>query len=308
MNSVLSTKVLFIALSILPFTLNSCSMFQQCHSGGCDPIPAEGEKKNTRILYHTGEIICPDFEGKEACCDYEQVREIKANFITLDSIFGSSAGGCDVCSLNLKRFYCQFTCDPKQDTFLFPTGFKNHTVDGNVTKLLLDVDLHINEDTACEVFKSCKKSKFVAQVPSMNNALGFLNFQGVNAYKKSAIYMNMILDKEGGMKYEIDPCETEAIDGKLRNMTIEQNCTCNTCSAKCDFSAVSKTPVLDGLNVTLVAVFYLCVIALTVVIYFLKKYCASPDKDDYLLNENPSKDNTLFGHDVINKTNASGAM
>jgi hypothetical protein len=306
MNTSLSLKTFFILLNTLPFILSGCSMFQQCVGNQCDPIPAEGDKRNTRILHHVGEIICPDFEGKEACCDPEQVRAIKNNFITLDSIFGSTAGGCDICSLNLKRFYCQFTCDPTQDTFLFPTGFSNHTVDGNVTKLLLDVDLHINEDTACEVFKSCKKSKFVAQVPSMNNALGFLNFQGVNAYKKSAIYMNMKLDKEGGMKYEIDPCETEAIGGIVRNMTIEQNCTCNTCSAKCDYSAVSETPILDGLNVTLVVVFYLCVIVLTVVIFFIKKYCATADKEE-LLNENPSRDNTMFGHDVINKTNASAS-
>lgn len=38
------------------------------------------------------------------------------NFKKIDAVFGGS-GGCDLCAINLKRFWCQYACDPNQGNF-----------------------------------------------------------------------------------------------------------------------------------------------------------------------------------------------
>ncbi len=40
------------------------------------------------------------------CCDDNTDYILSKNFIEIDAIFGSSGGGCDHCSINIKRFWC----------------------------------------------------------------------------------------------------------------------------------------------------------------------------------------------------------
>jgi len=49
-------------------------------------------------------------------------------------------------------------------------------VDGN-NKTLRMINLTINKDTNCDLFKSCKKTKYATQVTAMSNAIGFTTFQ-----------------------------------------------------------------------------------------------------------------------------------
>lgn len=96
---------------------SSCVMQQICdniYSPDCIPQPANFTQP--KIL--TGpDVVCPDFLNKPACCSNDQNKLMMANFQDLDTIFGSKYGGCDVCAINLKRFWCTFTCHPEQHTF-----------------------------------------------------------------------------------------------------------------------------------------------------------------------------------------------
>lgn len=44
------------------------------------------------------------------------------NFEKIDTIFGSSttggSGGCDLCAINLKRFWCTYACAKNQKDFV----------------------------------------------------------------------------------------------------------------------------------------------------------------------------------------------
>lgn len=48
-------------------------------------------------------------------------RQTQESFLKIDTVFGSStsggSGGCDLCAINLKRFWCQYACDPNQANF-----------------------------------------------------------------------------------------------------------------------------------------------------------------------------------------------
>jgi hypothetical protein len=49
--------------------------------------------------------------------------------------------------------------------------------DGSVIKTVLQLNMTINLKTNCELFDSCKKTKYATLVPSMQNAIGFTTFQ-----------------------------------------------------------------------------------------------------------------------------------
>lgn len=276
--SLFITATLFLFITNFIEIKSDCSIQRECtpeteNTTACQPQPAEGELKKTRILPKGApEVVqfCPEFDGKEACCSLLQVRKLLGSFTSIEGIFGTSAGGCDLCVVNMKRFWCHFTCDPNQASFLKVDGYSNHTF-GNDTKKLLDLELTINDNTNCELFNSCKKTKFASQVPAMSNAVGFTNFQGINAHTKNAVYIKVKTSTEGGLQYDPDPCDTlPDKEGKVRGIPISSPCSCNSCPLKCNYNLASTTPVLEGMSYILVGAFYGASIVLTIGIYFIK--------------------------------------
>ena len=121
----------------------------------------------------------------------------------------------------------------------------------------------------------------------MSNALGFTNFQGVNAYTKTAVYINILTDKEKGLTYDIHTCDEKPKDKMIDGIPIKDYCSCNSCGQLCNYTLTSSTPVLEGLSWTLIGVFYLCVIIATVGIFFAKKYCGGKQVEN--------RENSLLG-------------
>ena len=124
MISILITNIIF--LSIINLSSQTCSFTQYCsdptNTSSCElPKPIEFEP----FKYNSTEIICPEFVNKSACCNGGQnllMRKIIQfkigdNFKTIDFIFSSAYDGCDICAINLKRLWCQFTCNETQSTF-----------------------------------------------------------------------------------------------------------------------------------------------------------------------------------------------
>ena len=103
-------------------------------------------------------------------------NKLAKNFEAIDSLFSSAYDGCDLCAVNLKRFWCYFTCHPEQADFVKVGNLTWIMVDGN-NKTLRELNLTINSNTNCDLFKSCKKTKYATQVSAMSNAIGFTTFQ-----------------------------------------------------------------------------------------------------------------------------------
>jgi hypothetical protein len=110
------TLIYLSAAYLLNFVYSKCRMQQLCDvtQPGCHPEPADYTEP--QILLGP-DVICPEYYNKTACCNNGQNILLKKNFDSLDSVFGSKYGGCDICSINLKRFWCHFTCSPEQHTF-----------------------------------------------------------------------------------------------------------------------------------------------------------------------------------------------
>ncbi len=116
LNSIFTTKSVFILFSIFSYIRSLCSIQQNCsaYDPKCRPTAANFTEP---FIIDSPNFICPEFKGKPACCSDTQNILMKNNFDSLDGLFGSKYGGCDVCAVNLKRFWCHFTCNPNQSDF-----------------------------------------------------------------------------------------------------------------------------------------------------------------------------------------------
>ena len=62
--------------------------------------------------------VCDDYRGKPGCCN-DFTSDVQASsYGKIDTVFGNSGGGCDICGLNLKRFWCEYACSPRQSEFM----------------------------------------------------------------------------------------------------------------------------------------------------------------------------------------------
>ena len=55
-------------------------------------------------------------------------------------------------------------------------GLQNFTIDKE-EKTLLVVNLTLNKAMNCDIFKSCKKTRYASELPLLSNAIGFTSFQ-----------------------------------------------------------------------------------------------------------------------------------
>lgn len=104
-------------LYIIGMVYSLCRMKQECEdmeSKDCMPQPANDTMP---VILNGPDVQCHEYTGQLACCSNDQNKLILKNFNSLDSIFGYKGDGCDICLINLKRFWCHFTCSPDQDTF-----------------------------------------------------------------------------------------------------------------------------------------------------------------------------------------------
>ena len=109
-----------IFFSLINYIILLCSMEQICPDPATidDPtkcFPRPSNFTSPQILEENS--ICPEYSGQLACCNLLQTTLIKKNFDSLDQLFGTAFGGCDTCAINLKRFWCHFTCHPDQSNF-----------------------------------------------------------------------------------------------------------------------------------------------------------------------------------------------
>jgi len=122
----------------------------------------------------------------------------------------------------------------------------------------------------CDLFNSCKKTKYASQVVAMSNAIGFTTFQGTEAYRKAPIFINLDYEKDRGLDYDIDLCNTTSVNNMWRGFHVDEDCKCNSCEKSCFYSAKASLPVLEGFSLITVAVIYLTVLILTIIIYICK--------------------------------------
>ena len=60
-------------------------------------------------------VICPYLDPNEPiCCNDDQVEIMNSNYVQIDSVFGND---CPVCAVNMKRMWCEYTCNPTKTRY-----------------------------------------------------------------------------------------------------------------------------------------------------------------------------------------------
>lgn len=100
------------------------SIFTDCAfkvKDNLEPYKPEGDDVKPQPIT---KVMCTDDwgDGRLGCCNDNAFRQTENSFKKIDTVFGSGtsggSGGCDLCAINLKRFWCQYACDPNQTNFV----------------------------------------------------------------------------------------------------------------------------------------------------------------------------------------------
>jgi len=211
------------------------------------------------------EQACPNMVDQELCCNDDQILVMYNNFKTIDSLFGNWL----LCSINLKRFWCEYTCNPYQYYLLDSHGqVKVSDVDYPV----LNQTMRISNDIACDIYSSCNKNPYVATLASGQSAIGFLEFMGSNAVQTGKVKISFAFDndEEKSLSLDMYPCNMQVND-TLEGYEVE-SCTCNYWEPACKPTNSRAYPAFfDGFNYVVVIIVYVALIILSVIIYFVKK-------------------------------------
>jgi hypothetical protein len=184
-GAALSAVAALLAASTPAPAWSACVMSQDCAAGGpgdsCHPyaippsppfpLPADNV---TGLGW-----ACPQYKDT-SCCNGVQNRLLVTNFMLLHAFFGmTAAGGCPACEQNLRNLWCEYTCSPRQDSWVTPLGIENVTnPTSGVLTTVLATDVLISSKYACAIFASCAATAKVKTYAPMDSCEGLLAYQG----------------------------------------------------------------------------------------------------------------------------------
>lgn len=103
-STYLSQSLLF--LTILTLIYSRCSF-----EIAPDMTPLKVNKEPYMV---SGMSLCKEYNGKMGCCNQYNDQQQVQSYPQIDGIFSSLGDGCDICAVNLKRFWCEYACSPNQ--------------------------------------------------------------------------------------------------------------------------------------------------------------------------------------------------
>eukprot|EP00347_Sterkiella_histriomuscorum_P014918 403359016 len=274
-----------------PAPQKGCVLVQHCFRGPDDPTMAEGpcphgadptQIDNPAIIYGDPtpllrddsklafQAICPFMDqNSPLCCNDDQVEIMTNNFRSIDSVFGED---CSICSVNLKRMWCDYTCHPQKTKFVQGDGYQMDPEDGNLTLTNFTVD----PDYACTMFQSCAKVAIVAAA-SLQSSEAFLDFLGFNGKQQGKSIIKFLFSKDPNISLNdnIHPCsDVVPADGVFDQYANCKNCTCATCDQACQAPNVNaEIGFFDGFNGTLVGISYGALIAFSIIFQLVRHFC-----------------------------------
>ncbi|KAL9963259.1 hypothetical protein ACROYT_G032442 [Oculina patagonica] len=133
-----------------------CVWYDQCTSGdkalNCvynGPAKNMSDPKGLRLL----NSICPEFRGQHTCCSTKQLEALSKNLQTMAQL----TTRCPACWNNMRRLYCQLTCNQDQSLYMDPSAVHNETKTG----LTIDeIKYYVAPTFKQGLFDSCKDVNF----------------------------------------------------------------------------------------------------------------------------------------------------
>ena len=234
---------------------------------------------------------CPYYAKKKVCCNRIQIQQLDNNFKDIEMIFGTD---CPICGLNLKLFWCEFVCNQNQSQFIFPHNVMK-IKHGNSMIDVLNITFLLSAETTCAIFKSCSKVPETRRMASSGQ--GFIQFQGNHAADRGRTWMNFeFTDKiEPGrtpLKFQTFECNTDPINGTLRNFTNITKCSCSYCEKSCEVRNEKFEPpgYFQGFNPIIVGISYLVLGVITAITYFCYRRLENKKEKDKDRDKDNDKD------------------
>ena len=177
--------------------------------------------------------LCPEFRGQNTCCSTKQLDALSKNLETMAQL----TARCPACWNNMRRLYCQLTCNRDQSLYMNPKYVDNSTGHATIT----DINYYVSPNFKQGLFDSCKDVRFPGNNERMLNLLcgtpaekctaeKLLRYMGntANGFAPFNIYYpESLADKLSWMDITVFKCNKPFIDPQTRKPA--PICSCQDC-------------------------------------------------------------------------------
>jgi len=212
--------------------------YGQCTSGykakNClynGPAKKLTDPKGLKLL----NTFCPELSGQHTCCSTKQLIALSA----IKVFVGPLTARCPACWSNLRRLYCQLTCNRDQSMYMDPINVDNST--GHAT--ILDINYYVSPIFKQGLFDSCKDvrngkvlSLLCGTSAEKCTAEKLLRYMGNtdNGFAPFNIYYpESLVDDLSWMDITVFKCNKPFIDPQTKKKA--SACSCQDCAASCKF-------------------------------------------------------------------------
>ena len=185
--------------------------------------------------------LCPELKGQHTCCSTDQLIAFSA----IELFVAPLTKRCPACWHNLRRLFCQLTCNPDQSVYMDPIKVDNST--GKPT--ILAINYYVSPTFKQGLFDSCKDvrkglvlSLFCGTSAKKCTAEKLLRYMGNtgNGYAPFDIYYpESLIDNLSWMDVTVFKCNKPFIDPQTQKEA--STCTCTDCAASCKFRTEQLT-------------------------------------------------------------------
>lgn len=179
--------------------------------------------------------VCPELSGQPTCCSPKQLQALSSNLQTMKQL----ASRCPACWNNMRRLYCQMTCNRDQSVYMDATS------DSVIGKIIQSVNFYVAPSFKQGLFDSCKDVTFPGNNEKVLNLLcgtsvekctpqKLLRYMGStsNGFAPFNIYYPQKLAPNlHWMNETIFKCN-EPFTDPLTNRTAKP-CSCQDCASSC---------------------------------------------------------------------------
>ena len=189
--------------------------------------------------------LCPELRGQPTCCSTKQLDALSQNL----EIMAQLTIRCPACWNNMRRLYCQLTCNRDQSVYMDPKRVDNST--GRAT--IQEINYYVSPTFKQGLFDYCKDVTFPGNSEKVLNLLcgtsaekctaeKLLRYMGntANGFAPFDIYYpESLADKLSWMNIAVFKCNKSFIDPQTKKPA--PVCSCQDCAPSCRHST-TPTP------------------------------------------------------------------
>ena len=235
-------------------TKGYCVWYDQCttgpHAKNClynGPAKNLDDPEGVELLNN----MCPELRGQPTCCSTKQLQSLKMNLQTIQQV----TSRCPACWNNMRRLYCQLTCNKDQSVYMDPSLVLGTSIQ--------EINYYVSPTFKQGLFNSCKDVKFHGFESKLFKVLDLfcgtsaekctpkrlLTYMGstANGFAPFTIhYPRKLAPNLAFMNIAIFKCNESFIDPQSKKVT--KPCSCQDCYVPSSCPVIPMPPLHPTLN------------------------------------------------------------